>query len=409
MAPARLPLLLTLAAAAALAGCLGALDDPGADPASAPDELDDAVGANAGDWARPLPETITGLEAVGSAPDVQSGAGLWLEGDHAYVAGNNGGFYIANLTTPASPALEGHLPDQESRDVELLHYDSGRTVAVLADSSRGAIFVDVTDPAEPEALATVLGSDGDTAANVHNVAVHDEANLVYNSRSVDTPGIDVVDASDPENPEVVHTFGTVTCHDVAVEPGMERAYCAAVRETQIWDISDPSQPEILTRIYNPSIQIHHWAEVTNGGDLLLIGDEFAGSTFAAAGCYANQDVPGTEQQASDPVGALWFYDVSDEANPVPVGWVSPEVPAENQPPAPCTAHFGEILHDRDKVVVGWRTAGTQLIDFADPANPRVLDTVGTADAENWEVQVHNGYVFSGDTEHGMRVHTFTGS
>lgn len=31
------------------------------------------------------------------------------------------------------------------------------------------------------------------------------------------------------------------------------------------------------------------------------------------------------------------------------------------------------------------------------------------DAETWEAQVHNGYVFTGDTRHGMRVRTFTGA
>jgi hypothetical protein len=398
---------LVLVLAAALAGCLGALqdDDQVEESSTVPSQ---AVPSQAADWARPLPDPIEGLERVGAADAIKSGAGIWLEGDHAYVAGNNGGFYVANLTSPKAPQVEGHLPEEESRDVELLHYDDGRTVAVLADSGRGMILVDVTDPAEPEVLSRALGDGGDQQANVHNVAVHDGANVVYNSRSVDTPGVDVVDASDPANPEHVRTFGTLTCHDVAVEPGMDRAYCAGVRETQIWDVSDPTEPDVVSRIYNPSIQIHHWAEVTDGGDLLLIGDEFGGSTFAAAGCYANEDVPGTDRQASDPAGALWFYDISDEQNPQPVGYLSPDAPTENAPPAPCTAHFGEILHDRDKAVVGWRTAGTQLVDFSDPSAPRILDTVGTADGENWDAQVHNGWVFSGDTRHGLRVGTFTG-
>ncbi len=383
---------------AALAGCLGDAGEEG--QAS----LEDTREANAtASWAKPLPETITGLEHLTRLDAVESAGGLHLEGDLAYVSGQNTGFYVVDVSTPRQPEILGSVKDQFTRDVDLLDYPN-RTVAVTAASGTGMVFIDVTEPTQPEVLATVLGGTG---GNVHNVAVVPGTHLVYNSRSLDTPGVDIVDASDPETPEVVTTFGTLTCHDVTFHMPDDRAFCPGVRETQIWDVSDPEAPEVVSRVYNPAIQIHHWATTARNGSLLIIGDEFAGSTDAAAGCLAATETPATEGTVSDPVGAVWFYDISDEATPVPLGYVAPPLPADNVPPTPCTAHFGEVLPDRDVMVIGWRAAGTYLVDFSDPSAPALVDHV-TPTGDNWEAVHHNGYVFTGDTQRGMDVFTFTG-
>ncbi len=391
-------LILLLVTAPLLAGCIG---DQGEDLGE--QSLDDTTPANATpSWARPLPEEITGLEQVtGEVADVEAGGGLWTEGDLAYVSGQNTGFYIVNLSTPDQPTVLSSIKDQFSRDVDLLHYED-RTVAVLAASGSGMVFVDVTEPERPERIATL-----EDVGNVHNVAVVPGTHTVYNSRSVDTPGVDIVDASDPANPEVVQVFGDVTCHDVTFWTEGDRAYCPGVRETQIWDISDPQEPSVVTRIHNPAINIHHWALPLHNGTLLAIGDEFAGSTDAAAGCLATEDIPGVPGTQSDPVGAVWLYDISDESTPIPLGYVSAELPTDNVPPTPCTAHFGEQVGDRDMLVVGWRAAGTYLVDISDPAAPSIVDTLPTS-GDIWEARYHHGYVFTGDTDGGMSVLTFSG-
>jgi len=388
-----LPLALALVLAApVLAGCVGS---------SAPeDELDQTADTNTTDasegWARDLPDTVNGLEHLTRVDAVDAAGGLHLEGDYAYVSGQNTGFYVLDVSTPEDPQLVGQVRDQFTRDVDLLHYDN-RTVAVTATSGEGMAFIDVSEPDRPEILGKALGgNDG----NVHNVAVVPGTHLVYNSRSVDTPGVDIVDASDPANPKKIDQFGTLTCHDVTFYTPDDLAFCAGVRETQIWDVSDPESPEVLTRIYNPAINIHHWATVTDNGTLLAIGDEFGGSTDAAAGCYAYEDTPAGP--TSDPAGAVWFYDVSDPTQPTPLSWIAPDVPAGNTPPAPCTAHFGEVLPDRDKMVIGWRAAGTYIVDFADPATPSLVDHV-TPPGDNWETRHHNGYLFTGDTQRGVDV------
>ncbi len=397
MPPRALLVVAALAIATLAAGCIGPPGDDAQDI-----EQTDEPPARDPRAEEVLPDEIRGIDHVTHYDDIEAGAGIHVEESIAYVAGQDTGFYTVDVTDPANPRILGHVEDQFTRGVDLLHYEN-RTVAAAAAQSDGIQFIDVTDPEDPHIVGEIL--NGESA--VHNVIAVPDTHIVYNSRSLDAPGVDVIDASDPENPEVANVLTDFACHDVRIGPQTERAYCAAVTETQIWDIQDPVEPQVITRIHNPSINIHHWATVTQDRDLLLIGDEFAGSTDAAAGCFHAHENPVTGGTLSDPVGALWFYDISDEQTPTPLSWIAPPLPEGNIPPTPCTAHFGEIIEDRDKVVVGWRAAGTVLVDFQDPAAPAILD-VSTGLGDNWEAQYEGGYIFAGDTDRGIDVLSFTG-
>ncbi len=390
--------LIVLLAPLALAGCV---EDSSVDKSS---DLTDNLPEETTSWGRDLPETIGSLQSLSTVAEVKAAAGIWTEGDFAYVSGLNSGFYVLNLTTPEDPQVVGHLSDVYGRDVDMLHYDDGRMVAAIAASGDGLHLVDVTDPTNPTLTATWTG------ASSHNLAVVPDTHLIYNSRSISIPdqGLDIVDASDPANPELARFADNVlTCHDVTfhVTEDKKRAYCPGVVATQIWDISDPEQPQVVSEIANPAINIHHWAKATPDGDMLIIGDEHAGA--AAYGCGAYAEAGGVA--ASDTVGAVWFYDISNEEAPVPLGHVSAPAPTDDVGPtmaaSACTAHFGDFVPDRDKLVVGWYIAGTLLIDFSDPTNPLIVDQVDEG-GDVWDAQVLNGYVFTGDTRTGMSVMTF---
>jgi hypothetical protein len=391
-----------------LAGCIGdAGEEAGA--ASVDDGATDADEVPS--FAQPLPEEITGVEhqlTLGPEAGLDSGYQIALQGETAYISAWNAGFYTVDVSDPSDPQVLGHVADTFGHDPWVMNYEN-RTVVANAATSDGIDLIDVTDPRNPEVLSTVLGTEGTTdteGANVHNIAVVPGTHLIYNSRSVDTPGVDIVDASDPANPEVLGTFNDLTCHDIAFDGENERAFCAGVRETQIWDVSDPEQPEILTRIANPAISIHHWAIPANNGTTLVIGDELAGATHEAAnGCPGvSAENPATGGTTTDPVGALWFYDISDPQTPTPQSWISAsEMGTET---GACTAHFGEIVPDRSKMVIGFLSGGTYTIDFEDVTAPQIVDhdPVG----EVVDVQVHHGYAFGVGRERGMDVWTFAG-
>ncbi|MDX1612162.1 MAG: hypothetical protein R3185_07315 [Candidatus Thermoplasmatota archaeon] len=397
-------LILLMLVSLVLAGCIGsddALDENQAD-------LPDALEAKTPDWARTLPETITGLDHVTTTEELESGYQLWVEGNIAYVAAWGAGFYTVDISDPEHPEMLAHIGEHFGHDVDLLHYEDGTTYAALAGSGDGIAIINVTDPRAPEIVSTILGQSGTTdleGANVHNLRVVPGTHLIYNSRSVDTPGADIVDASDPANPELVQVFGDTTCHDVDFWMEGERAYCAGIRETQIWDITDPAAPSIVTRIHNPAISIHHWAKPAHDGDLLIIGDEFLGATGPFAnGCQAGVENPVTGGTTTDTIGALWFYDIRDEATPVPISHLAAS--ELHAAPEACTAHFGQFVGERDQLIIGFLAGGLYLVDFQDVTAPRVVDHLPVGGVP--DVAYHHGLAFSVGRDRGMDVISFLG-
>lgn len=403
---------------AMLTGCIGA-DDEGLSSTSADGETETPG------WGVPVPDEIAGIQhmaKVSGAPQGINGAGIWLDGDYAYVSGLGSGFHVVNLSEPSSPEVVGSISgdDVYSRDADLIEHGNG-TVVVLATQSGGMTFVDVDDPTDPRILS-ILEIDPN-----HNVAVVPNSTIVYNSPSTgEGRANEIVDASDPRNPEVVDEFGEYGCHDITFSTvdGEDRAYCAGVDVTEIWDISDPTSPELISTVSNPCMDstlpagrsncggLHHTAFVNADASILMVGDEFQGG--GGPGCGFSQSANG--EAASTPIGALWFYDISDPENPEMLGWFAPDVPvqqhsdafvstAQSNPTATpfsmsCTSHFGDLIPGHEKVVMGWYQAGVLVIDFSDPSNPVQVDQ-WNMDTNVWDAQVHNGFVFTGDIQRGL--------
>lgn len=393
-----LPLLAVL-----LTGCL-----EGSDPGSAP-----VPGTPLSDWTPDmLPDPVTDMVPIGDL-GTDGVAGAWIHEDKAYLSGGTG-LRIFDVTDPTEPVLlaaevEGTTG---SRDVDIMVHPDGRTYAVLAHGGGGITFTDVTDPMAPVLVATVTD-----IGSAHNIAVVPNSTLVYNSRSISqhtpSPGttgqIDIVDFADPQAPSAaVFAFPAVTldaagapkpvaattCHDITFTPENQRAYCAGVTETHVWDISDPATPRIIQVIDSPLNNIHHGAWGAREGDILIIGDEFAG---AVGGPICSDPV-------DQPYAGLWFWDISDLATPVPLGYYQISYNSvTEQNTALCTTHFGTLVEDRDLFVLGWYTAGVALIDFSDPTNPVEIAHWRGEGTNVWDARYYKGHVFTGDTARGVDV------
>ncbi len=402
--------LVLLAAPAILAGCVTPEVEPVATDDTTPPPAPDVFG-------RELPEVISKLTHFATS-DVPHGEGIWIHGNYAYVSGGRTGLHIVDVSDPANPVLVSSMAgDFYSRDVDVLEYPDGRIVAVAASGGGGMPFIDVTDPTNPVLLSVVEP----TASGTHNLAVVPGTFLVYNSGSGGKgDDIDVVDATDPLNPKQVASWGTHGCHDVTfyVTEDIKRAYCAAIEETQIWDITDPLDGKLVSAFTNPAISVggavlgdnggltpglHHLAMVNDDATILIVGDEYTGGL--GPGCVANTP------DVSGPFGALWFYDIKDEANPKLISWIAPSMPAEGYagsgPDAfglSCTAHFGTPIPGKDMIAMSWYRAGVVLIDYKDVTSPQIVDqwNVGT---NTWDVRYVNGYLFTGDMMRGLDVLT----
>jgi hypothetical protein len=399
----------------------------------------------------PQPANVQHLTFVAQLKDASgaawpTGSGNFVLGDYVFGSSLAKGFFIADVHDPLHPTLAYNTtadsPTPYARKAEVLAHPDGRRTLVLASGGKGIVnFWDVGDPRHPEFKAKL-----DVKANNHNVAVVPGTELVFNAPSSGSgsqvPGMtdgvaknDLIDVHDPANPVSLGRFGEYGCHGITFhgrfgEPRF-RAYCAGVAATQVWDLDhlDVKAPNFgikvlatITKADNPAIGaggLHHLAAGNADGTVLIIGDEFSGGGQPGA-CLAHD--PGTGQ--STPLGALWFYDLKDEANPVLRGHVSPPTMSPESAPTPpspvppvsppvdpfdatpgagCTAHFGTLVPGEQKFVIAWYNAGVLLVDFTDPTAPKILDQYRAPGINTWNARVWNGYVFTGDIGRGMDV------
>lgn len=142
---------------------------------------------------------------IGTLTDLENAYDVIVHGHTAYIADGVGGLVIADVTTPAAPAVLGRYAT-EGLVRDLIVVDG---LAYLAAGSQGLVIVDVSDPADPSFVG-----------------------------SIDTPG---------------------TAAGVDVEG--ERAYIATWNDTRVFDVSDPSNPSFIAGIRNTLNQAYG----TDGG------------------------------------------------------------------------------------------------------------------------------------------------
>jgi hypothetical protein len=281
----------------------------------------------------------------------------------------------------------------------------------------GIRIVDVSNPKEPEQINTVFTDCGShTHTLVPDLEHRDDAGrldprvILYSSsyplggqgvecNAVTHRKISVVEVPlrDPSRARVVSTpdvSPSVGCHDITVFMARQLAVAACISETQIWDISDPAEPLILSHIYNPMMQIHHSSAVSWDGDIAVLGDEKGGAA-AASGCNTGGNAP---------TGALWFYDISDPLDPKQLSYF---VIPQNEVSTMCTAHnFNVIpLRNRDEriLVTSWYHGGTHMIDFTDAENPQQVAWFKAKEGVRgtpWSSYWYRGSIFANNFDAG---------
>jgi hypothetical protein len=335
---------------------------------------------------------------------------------------NPGGFRLMNIENPANPVKVGQFacrgPQADVsiwRDLVFVSVDTpmsgpqcgaapaGTTQVTTGGAFEGIRVVSIADPANPTQIAFV---DTDCGSHTHTL-VPDEANkrlfIYVQSYPLGGQGVECnaethrqisvveVPLRNPAAARVVSTpdvSPAVGCHDVTVFTALELAAAACLTESQLWDISDPVNPRVLSHIVNPAINIHHSSTFNWKGTTLVIGDELGGAA-ASPGC-----ADGSEHL---PLGALWFYDVSNPSAPVVRSSYS--IP-QQEVSAFCTAHnFNTVptRNGRDILVSAWYHGGTTVLDYTDPAKVTQLGyyiAKAPKISAAWSSYWYRGYIYA---------------
>ena len=257
--------------------------------------------------------------------------------------------------------LAAYSLDAVAQNQPVAESDCHADTDMVDDDTRGTFLIDITDPDEPEAVSFLPMAKG-----THQVTVHPSGEYVYNSAAVvvtTEPGyIEVYDIgadASPEDPELVDVIDLLTgldSHDMTFNEDGSRLYSAALTHSFVIDSSDPSDNEIVSRIFDPAINIHHDAHavtvdtVSGEREFMFIGDELAGA-IGTGNC---------------PGGGLHVYDITGEleASPFKVGaFFIPEVRATGDLDT-CTAHVLDIQEVEQLISIAWYGAGVRVLDYS---------------------------------------------
>ncbi len=177
--------------------------------------------------------------------------------------------------------------------------------------------------------------------------------------------------------------GAIGCHDITTlteasqhpetnpRPRRETAASACLEEGQLWDISDPANPQTTgprhSHIYNPFITpanpaaggLFHTASWTWDGEIILFTDEWQGG--GAHGCDGEEDTRGN----------VWFYKAvpPGEEPPLYGRYMIPRPQPPAAPHAPngevCTLHNGNVIPTNEGYfgVSSSYEGGTSVFDF----------------------------------------------
>lgn len=321
--------------------------------------------------------------------------------DYVFVGGDakshldDGAVHVFDVTDPTAPVHLAEVPCPGYHAEIAVHenllfqgIDSARshpdgcedTVPGAPENDKGDTIgvrvFDITDPARPEVIAFLDADDG--VEGTHNMTVVPWADRLYLAQAAFdavAPPLTIVDVSNRDFE--THTLDLRTdigsdlaadgCHDIGLDPERELAFCAAIENTLVWDISDPDAPEHVSTIVNPKISIHHGARLAPDGTTLVLNDEHAGAADINVHRDSDTGVGANGCLGDRTTGALWFYDVTNPELPLLQGSFAPETPRPTA--SPCTSHFYNFVPGTTFVVVGWYEAGIVVVDYADPTLP----------------------------------------
>jgi hypothetical protein len=380
----------------------------------------------------------------------QSDLAFW--GEHA-IAGDYGGFRILDISDPGAPtvvsdfACNGAQSDVsvwgdllfQSVDQPQTHggCDSSATRADADGMFEGVRIFDISDVTAPAHVASI---PTDCGSHTHTLLPDPDNDQVYVYVSsyplggaaigpacgpphedpelrdhgfvsvitvpLDDPGAATVDRAfldeDTATATYFDTFSFTACHDISVFKELNLAAGACMSEAQLWDISDPLQPELLWRFDHPivdpaKIDLWHSATFNWDGSIVAFGDESGGG--GAARC----------QDPDDLQGRIWFLDLKS-------GELLANYKVPRSESGICTMHnfnFLPLRDGRNVLVSSAYTAGTSVVnvDRLIATGDEAASEIGYArphGGSSWSSYWYNGFIYSNDIFRGVDTFMLSG-
>lgn len=239
-----------------------------------------------------------------------------------YALAGCGGLTIVDVTDPVNPFQVANIDTIPYFDLKAW---KNYVYTVTGNSLDTGYIVDIANPANPVVVNTFPTS--------HNIFI-DKKGYLY----AEYPGLKIYDLNpDPTVPMLIWSGGTQG-HDAVVIDSLLFDFHGWAGVTNIYNISDPSNPALLGSITDTAIQYHHQGWPSKDGNYLYICDELA--------------------EAPRPDITIW--DISNPDSAVKVGSFSDSL---------ATVHNLYVIGD--SAYVSYYSAGLRVLDLTNPTSPTI--------------------------------------
>lgn len=244
------------------------------------------------------------------------------------------GVSIVDVSDPANPVAVAGIDSIPGFDVKVW----GNYLYTVNGGSNGlGSIVDISNPASP----VVVGQ----FPSAHNIFISDNGYLFAS-----VSGLKIYNLNpNPISPQLVWQNGDGG-HDAAVIGtrlfdfhGFGGSVGAGY--TNIFDIVNPEAPQFLGRITDPAIAYHHSGWTSEDGNYLFINDELS----------------------NHPSDDITVWDISDLGNPTKVGGYNDSL---------ATVHNLYVIGDY--AYVAYYASGFRIFDISDPLNMQVVAEYDTS-------------------------------
>jgi len=184
-----------------------------------------------------------------------------------------------------------------------------------------------------------------------------------------------------------YAWGT-GCHDITVFLPIHRAAASCQTQGQLWDITDPANPDTthpLKRFSDGTVNFWHSGEFTWDGQYVTFDDEGTGTCTQGGN------------------GKIRTYRVSDGQ------LMSIYMIPRSQGGSYCSVHNGMFIPvtGRYLLVAAWYGGGTSVVDLTNPASPvevAYYDATGSpAASDAWSSYWYNDEIYTNDIVRGQDV------
>ena len=331
---------------------------------------------------------------------------------------DDSGVQIIDITNPARPTATASATDWQDGFDELEGAYSvatavidGRTYALVASNDDdGVQIIDITDPASPNATASVTNGTGGFdelgGARYVTTAVIDGRTYALVASQTDD-GVQIIDITDPARPTAAasvtdgqggfYTLGGAVSVTTAVIDGRTYALVASFRDdgVQIIDITDPASPSATASVTNGTGGFY-----TLGGAVSVTTAVIDGSTYALVAAALSNGVQ--------------IIDITDPASPSATASVTNGTGGFDELGGAYSVTTAVIDGRTYALVASFRDSGVQIIDITDPARPTatasVTDGQGGFDelggAYSVTTAVIDGRTYAlvaGNSDHGIQI------